>query len=755
MDAVVVCGREVTPGTLARIRARVRSGGDKLTRAAVARDLCDWLDWRDPSGRRQEMSARVALLRLERGGHIELPRARNHVASGARCRRVPARTQPEAVSCTLEELGTVHIVEVSAQRDPELFEEWKELIEGYHYIGYVRAAGRQKRYLIVSEEHGVVAAASFSAAAWRCTARDRWIGWSDAQRREQLQKVVSNSRFLIVPWVEVKNLASHLLARLSARVLEDWGETYGYEPLLLETFVDPERFTGTCYRGAGWLQVGKTAGFSRGHEPVAVKHVYLYPLHADCRRELCGGQLPTRGTPGGDWADLELGGAELGDARLRRRLVEVGRNFFARPQANIPEASQGRAATKATYRLLDQRGIGMKEFLSAHVCATTERAREEPVVLAVQDTTSLNYTGLAGVCEGLGRVGTDESGALGLIVHDTVAFTPGGLPLGVLDAQVWARDTKEKEKSAAAIREKESRKWLVSYERACVLQTECGKRTMVVSVGDREADFYELFCETRDRKSGAQLLVRACQNRSVREECGYLFDHMHGLESGGEYELSVAARHNRRARQATLSVRFAKLVLEAPQGKKDLGPVELYAVLAREEAAPDGEAPLEWLLLTTVAVQDFERARKILSWYTVRWGIEVFHRTLKSGCRIEDRQLENAHRLENCLAIDMVVAWRILHLRHLSRVDPDAPCTVYFTQEEYEALYAVTHPDKPLPKKAISIREATRLVAMLGGFLARKSDGEPGAETLWRGLQRLDGICIGWRAARRSPQRGP
>jgi hypothetical protein len=286
----------------------------------------------------------------------------------------------------------------------------------------------------------------------------------------------------------------------------------------------------------------------------------------------------------------------------------------------------------------------MKEFLSAHVCATTERAREEPVVLAVQDTTSLNYTGLAGVCEGLGRVGTDESGALGLIVHDTVAFTPGGLPLGVLDAQVWARDTKEKEKSAAAIREKESRKWLVSYERACVLQTECGKRTMVVSVGDREADFYELFCETRDRKSGAQLLVRACQNRSVREECGYLFDHMHGLESGGEYELSVAARHNRRARQATLSVRFAKLVLEAPQGKKDLGPVELYAVLAREEAAPDGEAPLEWLLLTTVAVQDFERARKILSWYTVRWGIEVFHRTLKSGCRIEDRQLENDWR---------------------------------------------------------------------------------------------------------------
>jgi hypothetical protein len=751
VDVVVACGREFTPGTLARIRARVRSGGDDLTRAGLARDLCDWMDWRDPAGRVQEMSARVALLRLERGGHIELPSARNHVPRGAQCRRLPARTRPEAVHGPLEELGTIGILEVSAQRTPDLFRQWKELIEGYHYIGYVRAAGRQKRYLIVSEAHGVVAAAAFSAAAWRCAARDQWIGWSEAQRREHLQKVVSNSRFLIAPWVEVKNLASHLLARLSARVLADWRSTYGYEPLLLETFVDPERFAGTCYRGAGWLHVGETAGFSRGgHEAVAVKHVYVSPLHVDCRRQLCGGQLPA---PPADWAEGEFGGAELGDARLVRRLVEVGRNFFARPQANIPEASQGRSRTKAAYRLLDQRGVGMKEFLSAHVRATIDRAREESVVLAVQDTTSLNYTGLKEVCGGLGRIGTDESGAVGLIVHDTVVFTPAGLALGVLDAQVWARDTKEK--SAKRTREKESRKWLVSYERSCALQTECGKRTTVLSVGDREADFYELFCAVRDRKGGAQVLVRACQNRSVREECGYLFDHMHGLEAGGEYELTVEARHNRKARQATLSVRLAKVILEPPKDKKHLGPVEIYAVLAREETAPGGEPPLEWLLLTTVAVGDFEQAQKILSWYTVRWAIEVFHRTLKSGCRIEDRQLENAHRLENCLAIDMVVAWRILHLRHLSRVDPDAPCTVYFTQDEYEALYAVTHADKPLPTHPIAIREATRLVAMLGGFLARKSDGEPGAETLWRGLQRLDAICIGWRAARRIHQGGP
>jgi hypothetical protein len=751
--AVLVCGREFTPKLLARIRARVHSGGDELTRAALSRELCEWTDWRDPAGRVQEMSARVALQRLEKSGQIELPVARASASGNRGCRRRRIREHRPRVSCELAELGVIRILEVSASRTAELSAQWNELIECHHYIGYVPAVGRQKRYLMMSERYGVVAAASFSAAAWRCGARDGWIGWNDKQRGEHLQKVVSNSRFLIMPWVEVKNLASHLLARLAARMVEDWRKTYGYEPLLLETFVDPKRFAGTCYRAAGWLHVGQTAGSCRnGHTPVPIKDVYLYPLCPETRAQLCGGEPPVQLCPA-DWAELEFGTAKLGDPRLVRRLVEVGRDFYGRPQANIPEASQSRARAKAAYRLLDQRGVGMKDFLSAHVRATVERARQESVVLAVQDTTSLNYTGIKDICPGLGSVGTDHSGAMGLIVHDTVAFTPAGLPLGVLDAQVWAR--KKKRNTTKPIKQKESRKWLVSYEQACTLQTECGRRTTVVSVGDREADLYELFCEARDRKNGAHLLVRAAQNRCVRQECGYLFDHLHGLDAAGQYELPLEARSGRKARVAQLSVRFAKVTLEAPKGKKNLGPLEIDAVLAREEDPPPHVTPLEWLLLTTLPVNTFEQAQQRLSWYSVRWAIEVFHRTLKSGCRIEDRQLENARRLENCLAIDMVVAWRILYLRHLSRVDPEAPCTVYFAPHEYEALYAVTHHGTALPKKPITIRQATHMVAMLGGFLGRKGDGEPGTETLWRGLQRLDAICIGWLAAHQTFRRGP
>lgn len=768
---MVVCGREFTLKLIARIQARVDAGGEDLTRAALSREVCEWLDWRDPRGRLQEMSCRVGLLRLEASGHVALPQSRWCARPLPERRRGDGRQRQAQVQCDLSDLGRIRVVEVCAPKTPELSTLWNDLIGAHHYLGYVPAVGRQKRYLLESERYGHVAAAAFSAAAWRCAPREKWIGWSDCARRDHLQEVVCNSRFLILPWIEVKNLASHALARLASRVVEDWQETYGYAPVLLETYVLGERFKGISYNAAGWLHVGQTAGYSRdersGHAAVEVKEVYLHPLRSDARERLRDGAAPAgKSLPAGaDWAWEEFGGAELGDQRLVQRLVEVGRDFYARPQAHIPQAVQGRARVKAAYRLLDHPELHMKEFLSGHVAATVERAKQESVVLAVQDTTSLNYTGIKDICKGLGSVGTYQSKAVGLIVHDTVVFTPAGLPLGVLGAQVWARKPRAKTSKAQkkaqrrSIKEKESEKWLKSYAAACRLAIECGKPTTVVSVGDREADLYELFAEARDRdhgNRGAHLLVRASQNRRVQQECGYLFDHLYGLDAAGQYELTVTARPGRAARVATMSVRFAKVTLKAPKGKAALGSIDVCAVLASEERAlPGSEKALEWLLLTTLAVSTVEQARQKIDWYSVRWGIEIFHRTLKSGCRMEDRQLENASRLENCLAIDMVVAWRILHLRHLQRVDPEAPCTVYFEPHQWEALYAVTHPGRAIPAKPINIRTATRLVAMLGGFQGRKGDGEPGAETLWRGIQMLDAICIGWIAARRAFARGP
>ena len=169
----------------------------------------------------------------------------------------------------------------------------------------------------------------------------------------------------------------------------------------------------------------------------------------------------------------------------------------------------------------------------------------------------------------------------------------------------------------------------------------------------------------------------------------------------------------------------------------------------QEEDAPAGAEPIEWALLTTLAVEDFEQACEKVAWYTQRWGIEVFHRTLKSGCRVEDRQLGHSDRLQACLAIDMVIAWRIHHMTKLGREVPQLPAEAYFDDDEIKVLlaYETKHRKRPPEAPALSLREAIRMIAKLGGFLGRKSDGEPGTETLWRGLLRLDGMTEGWRLA--------
>jgi len=206
---------------------------------------------------------------------------------------------------------------------------------------------------------------------------------------------------------------------------------------------------------------------------------------------------------------------------------------------------------------------------------------------------------------------------------------------------------------------------------------------------------------------------------------------------------------------AQLELRFAPVELRPPQRKPQLAPIRLWAIMATER--DQGASALRWLLLTTVEVTDLESAAEKLRWYALRWQIEVFHRTLKSGCRMEDRQLRDADRLEACLAIDMVVAWRIVHLTKLGRETPEVACTVYFEDIEWKALVGFVHRNPIPPSKPPSLREAIRMVAGLGGFLGRKGDGEPGSQTLWRGLQRLDDIAEAWHLSsqRFVPRDGP
>ncbi len=743
-----ICGQPFSPAILTQLQQTLRCQ-PALSRSELSRRVCAWLDWRSPNGQWKEMSCRVALGKLHRAGVIELPRGEDFPAPRL---RPPRRCAPcaQAGERSLRELQPVAVVPVGGA-ESRLAQTWNELLNRYHPLRAGPLCGAQMRYAILSAGGEWLGGLAFSAAAWRLAARDRWIGWGEEARREHLPEVIANSRFLILPWLRVRHLASHVLGQALRRVGRDWQQRYGYQPWLVETFVDAARFRGTCYRAANWQLLGRTQGRGRQDRQHAhaqtVKQVWVYPLHAQARQRL-GGAAPAPAPRPADWAEEEFGGARLGDARLQQRLLILARDLYARPQANLPQACQGRAKTKAASRFLEHPETSMDALLQPHYEATRQRVAAEPLVLAVQDTTSLNYS-THGETDDLGPISSQKEGAVGLWLHSTLAFNVEGTPLGLLDVQCWARDAgqfgKRHRRKELPIEEKESRKWLQSFRQVAEVQRRT-PGTRLVSVGDREADIYELFHAARTEPDAPELLVRAERDRLRREGQEHLWPWMAEQAWAGMQEIRVPRRGKQPARVARLAVRFAPVTLRPPHGKKALGELTLWAVLAQEVEAPRGiQQPLRWMLLTTCAVDSFASACEKLRWYTCRWGIEVYHRTLKSGCRIEQRQLGAAERLEACLAIDLVVAWRIFHLAKSGRETPAVPCTVYFEEAEWKALVAYLSKNPVPPAQPPTLREAMRWVASLGGFLGRKGDGEPGTQTLWLGLQRLDDITATWK----------
>lgn len=724
----------------------------ELSRRELSRRVCDLLNWRTPSGEPKAMNCRVALLRLQRLGQIRMaaaapfPAPRKRVEGkvrGAVVQRAEVRRQ-------LRQVQPVELVRVGSA-DSEASRIWNELMEQHHPLGGGPLCGAQMRYLIHSGGYGYLGGLAFSAAAWRLQARESWIGWNEAARRQNLQRVIANSRFLIRPGVRVPHLASHVLGMAVRRLRGDWKQRYGYEPLLVETFVEQEPFQGTCYRAANWEEVGQTEGRGRqdrDHDrPTSVKRVFVYKLHPQARKQLCvsapepSAPAPPRPEPQ-DWAEEEFGGVGL-DQRLNRRLLVIARDVYARPQAQIPEACQSRAKTKAAYRFFQHEDTRMDVLLEPHYRASQQRIAEQKIALAVQDTTSLNYS-THPATENLGPIGSQPEGIIGLMVHDTMAFSLEGTPLGLLDVQCWARDGaefgKKHQRKQRRIEEKESHKWLESFRHVAAVQRQCPD-TMLVSVGDREADIYELFHLAVEDPQGPKLLVRAEQDRLLADGQGHLWPLVEQQPLAGIRKISVPRRQKQPAREAWLEIRFAEVTLSPPQGKARYGALRLWAALAQEVDAPEGIEPVSWMLLTTCPVTGLAEAIEKLDWYAKRWCIEIYHKTLKSGCKIEQRQLGKADSLEACLAIDLVVAWRIYHLTKLGRECPQVPCTVFFEEAEWKALVTYVtrqpvRPDHPPPP----LGEAMRMVGALGGHLGRKSDGHPGTKSLWLGLERLLGM---------------
>ncbi|HTG19878.1 MAG TPA: IS4 family transposase [Reyranella sp.] len=752
MESIASPSPLTSAASLAWINARV-SADASLTRYRLAKELCVRLDLRDAKGRPREMACRRQLLALRRLGRIELPPPGHKPPSLRPVAPGDTPVWPEFTG-TLAALGPVTLRPVTG--GTQASHDWNAMLRAHHPRGAGPLCGAQIRYLIVSEQHGILGGLAVNAAAWRLRARDAWLGWTDAERAEKLQGIICNSRFLIRPTIRVKHLASHVLGQLARRIRADWRDRYGRDPWLMETCVEATH-AGTCYRAANWSELGLTAGRGRqdGEHKAksAAKRVFVYPLDPATLKRL----RPDRpATPPG-WVHREFGGAKLGDHRLSQRLLDLGAAFFAQPQANIPQACGSTAAAKAAYRFFDNDRVTMDALLEPHHQATIARMRHEPVVLVAQDTTSLCYTTHPGT-KGLGPISNKVNGPQGIEVHSAQAFTPAGLPLGVLDIEAWARDPaefgKRKDSHAKPIEDKESIKWLRALQPIGAAAARC-PNSRVVTLADREADIHEYLLDAHRR--GLEAVVRAKEkDRRLDGEVLKLWPHMLARPKAGTIELTVPRHGKEPARPATLSVSFDTVTLKPPHAKKHLPPLRVVVVLSREEAPPPGvKDPLEWLLLSTAprwpaggqAVASLADAVERIQWYACRWGIEVFHRILKSGCQIEDRQLGTADRLEACLAIDAVVAWRIHHLTYLGRVTPDLPRDTVFEDDLWKGVI-VFRTRRPPPEKPPSLREMIRMIAGLGGFLGRQSDGEPGTQTLWRGPRRADDIAIMFRGVR-------
>ena len=687
------------------------ASGTVHTRSALVRKVCEALQLRDPKGRPRIATTAKALRDLEAQGLWTLPKVTVPISPKWNATRLHEPV-PDAVDVPprVEDVRGLRLVVVKTREHLQL---WNELMIGEHPLHECRLVGRQLRYLIASD-HGWLGGIGFGSAALYLKDRDVWVGWSPSQRMEHLPRVLNMNRFLIRPPIQCSNLASHALGACARQVVGDFKEVYGLEPWMLESFVEREHYAGTCYKAANWIQVGQTKGRGRngGHkEAKGIKDIFLYPL-VESVPDRVGVRPPpvipldvSSGLEGTLWADQEFGGCDFGDPRRTSRLVKIVSDKAAQPSGSYSQAAGGnRHVLKSYYRFLntERQELSVENMIHAHRNQTIRRMKQEETVLIVQDTTELNFTSRP-ACQGLGELGSNQTGAKsrGLDLHSCLAVGgESGLPLGVLRLHGYAPQSAKGKDPGRPIQERESFRWLQAYEDATRI-AEILPETQVISVADREGDMFELF-DLRRRLPGkkADLLVRAKWNRSLDGSNHKLFEELAATPLAETVGLQIPRQREHRskpskpgraalpARKASVEIRFKEVMIRAPHTAevRDKSPIKLWVIYVKEPNPPKEAAPIRWLLLTSVPIVSIKQAQRCLGWYCRRWRIEEWHRVMKSGCKILEHQNHSAAVLLKTIAIDAVIAWRIMLLTLLGREVPGMSCESLFDPVECRVL---------------------------------------------------------------------
>jgi hypothetical protein len=462
------------------------------------------------------------------------------------------------------------------------------------------------------------------------------------------------------------------------------------------------------------------------------------------------------------WAKEEVDVVDLGDERLNARFELLLSALGSRPNLSIPAACGGRADMEAAYRFFNNKKVTFDKVLQPHIDRTRQRLAAQKVVLLVQDSSEIDLTRPEQAVTGAGEL---DGVRRGFVLHEMQAFTCEGTPLGTVWAEIINRTEGVSHASAAEkshdrkhtpIEEKETMRWLTGLRQARTVAEQV-PNVQCVCVADSEADIYELFAEPRGASS-VHWLVRACQDRALEANAGpHLREQVLSTPLLYQVELRIrgrkakttaedrARRQNRETRQATVEVRATTLTLRPPwRFDRELPAITVNVVVIREPNPPAGEPPVEWMLVTTLPIDTLEQVRTIVEYYCVRWCIEILFRTLKSGCRIEQRRFEDVNRVLPCLGLFLIVAWRTLFVCRMGRECPDLDCEAIFEPSEWKAVWVAVHKKQP-PKKIPTLAKMVHLIACLGGYVERPKS-EPGTQTLWIGLQRMYDLAWAWDA---------
>jgi hypothetical protein len=408
-----------------------------------------------------------------------------------------------------------------------------------------------------------------------------------------------------------------------------------------------------------------------------------------------------------DWIQQELCTADLDDERLNKRFAEVLRSLSRHPNVSIPAASNGYAEIMAAYRFFSNPKVTLDKILEPHRHATKERMSEQEVVLCIQDSTELDMTRPKQQIRGLGPIGSGDR--RGAFLHLLSAFTPDCTPLGTLWHNYYTRPDetpeekalKKKNRPKMPINEKESYRWLQGYQQTIQVAKE-NPNTTYICVGDSECDIFEVLAEPR--VANAHLLVRACKDRHIQDEDGEasrIRTAAYAAPIIATKVLQVRPRpaavphatgkrdKARKAREAYLEIRKTTMQLQVPEllSKGQYEPISVNVILVSEASPPPGEEAIEWILLTTLPIDTLEEVLRVIEYYECRWMIEIFFKTLKSGCKVEGLQFEDTSRFEPCLGIYLMIAWRVLFVCRLGRSHPDWSCEILFDESEWKSVF--------------------------------------------------------------------